>query len=162
MAAYQLTSAESIRKKTVNNPAIKDHVKNILKDIDEKISDISSRDSKVTIKLPKDIFIDGLTMRNAQRIVYYKVIKEITDKGYDLTIDTKPDFLLTIQWVTDMEKNSAKEIDKFIAQYTRGVKEEATKSEGKKKSPIKHVVDIFDEAQEKDNDVKDFFEDEPL
>ncbi len=88
MSTYQLTSAESIRKKTVNNPEIKEHVKNILKDIDENIAEVSGRDSKIRIVLTKDFLIQGLSVKDAQRIIYYKVVKEITDKGYDLTIDT--------------------------------------------------------------------------
>jgi len=161
--AYQLTSAESIRKKTVNNPEIKEHVKNILKDIDEKIAEVSSRDSKIKFKLPRDIFVQGLSVKDTQRIIYYKVVKEIVDKGFDLTIDTKNnEFIVNIQWVTDMEKSSAQEIDKFIAQYTREYREAEEKNGAKKKAPIKHVNNIFDEDKPEKNESLDFFNDEPI
>lgn len=147
-----LASAESIRKKTVNNPVIKEHVKNILKNIEEKILEISSKESIIKVTLPKDFFVDGLSVKDAQRIIYYQVIKVINEQGYDLTIDTptktNPNLTLTIRWVSDMEAKSAKEIDKFIVQFTREAKEKAAKSEANKKKEIKQVDNLFEEEED--------------
>jgi len=140
-----LQSAESIRKRTVNNPMINEHVKNILKDIDEKIKEICNKENIIKVRLPKDFFVDGLSVKDAQRLIYYQVIKEIVKQGYELTIDTEPHFTLTIQWVTDMEEKNAKEINSFIAKFTREAKEKIAKNEEKKKKEIKHTNNIFDE-----------------
>jgi len=128
-----LTSAEIIRKRTINSPEIQEMVSNILKDIEEKISEVSSERSYLTFEMPKDIFIQGLAKKNSQRIVFYKVIQAIDAAGFDLTIYMKPKVVFHIAWITDMDETEAKKIDRFIAEHTKEVKEQ------KEAEQVKHT-----------------------
>ena len=129
-----LTSAETIRKKTVQSPEIQEQVANIIQDIDDKIHDICDSESVLDYEMPKDIFIDGLTKGNAQRIIYYKVATAIEEQGYDLTITmggSKSKSIFHIVWITDMNEEDKKKIDRYLAERTDVAKEARAKKEGK-------------------------------
>lgn len=114
-----LTSAEAIRKKTINNPDIRAHVDETIDTIDSKINEMCITTNKIDHEMPKDIFIPGLDRKNAQRIVYYQVAKQIIKAGYTLQITFRPKVIFHISWITDMDDEDAHKLDQFLVSLMR-------------------------------------------
>lgn len=114
-----LTPAETIRKRTMNSPEIKSLVVEIIDAIDANIQEHRNTTNKIDHELPREIFIPGLTKQNAQRIVYYKVAKEILEKGYTLELTMGVKVIFHISWVADMDDADAEKINEFLAKHIR-------------------------------------------
>lgn len=146
-----LPSAESLRQRTINNPEIREIVKNQLYCIVERIHEVYEEENKITYEPPKDVIIKGLKKKNAQRIIYYQLAKEIVDGGYDLIIDLKPKVIFHISWISDMEATNAKDLDKYLLSHSREQVEKRKKKgeiKEKQKNPQKGYLSDSSEDEE--------------
>lgn len=149
-----LISAERIRKKTINSPEIKTYVSEIIKDINAGITTASVSCNTYKYEMPTEIHIPGLAKSNSQRIIYYHVAKRITKAGYTLEIVLKPKTFFEISWVTDMDEEDSKLIDKYLARLIK--KTDIVDKRLTKKSKPKNILD--DDFTLKDLDNLDNFD----
>lgn len=148
-----LISAERIRKKTINSPEIKTYVSEIIKDINAGITTASISSNTYKYEMPTEIHIPGLAKSNSQRIIYYHVAKQIKKAGYILEIVLKPNTIFEISWITDMDEEDSKLIDKYLA---RLIKKTDKVERTAKKTKSKSILD--DDFTLKDLDNLDNFD----
>lgn len=143
-----LTSAEAIRKRTINNPEIKAYVSELLENLDRQIQEASLSSNRVDFEVPMDLHVAGLKRADVQRIIYYLFAQDIIKAGYTVKAKFKPKTIFHVTWVTDMDDSDAKKIDQFLVKLSKGSEEPVIKKGikgGKKASKNKKDdIDEFD------------------
>jgi hypothetical protein len=143
-----LTSAEAIRKRTINNPEIKAYVSELLENLDRQIQEASLSSNRVDFEVPMDLHVAGLKRADVQRIIYYLFAQDIIKAGYTVKAKFKPKTIFHVTWVTDMDDSDAKKIDQFLVKLSKGPEEPVIKKGikgGKKASKNKKDdIDEFD------------------
>jgi len=144
-----LTSAEAIRKRTINNPEIKTYVSELLESLDRRIQETSLSSNRVDYEVPMDLHVAGLKRADVQRIIYYLFAQDIIKAGYTVTATFKPKTIFHITWVTDMDDSDAKKIDQFLVKLSKGsdepvIKKANGKAAKKPAKPKKDELDDFD------------------
>lgn len=141
-----LTSAEAIRKRTINNPEIKTYVSELLENLDRRIQETSLSSNRVDYEVPMDLHVAGLKRADVQRIIYYLFAQDIIKAGYTVSATFKPKTIFHITWVTDMDDSDAKKIDQFLVKLSKGTDEPVVRKNGKmSKKSTKTKKDDLDE-----------------
>lgn len=142
-----LTSAETIRKRTINSPEIKIYVSEQIENLDAMIQETSLSSNRVDYEVPRDLHVNGLKKADVQRIVYYLLSKEIIKAGFTLEITFKPKMIFHVSWVADMDQEDADEIDKFLIKLAKKPDKarQPKTPHGKKKQNSRKNIDTFDD-----------------
>jgi hypothetical protein len=102
--------ADSLKTNPGKNKAVAKEVGNILCRIDEEIKTAYDQDcKKATVTLPITFAVPYMSNKDAQRIIYYKVLESLIDRGFLVEIHLASDqTTFFIRWLTEEEE---KEID---------------------------------------------------
>jgi hypothetical protein len=100
--------------------SIMKEVNSILGHIDEDIKRSHDQDKNYTIvSVPITFSIPYMSNKNAQRIVYYKVLESLINRNYDVKISLETDkTCFVIKWVSDEEEKDIRMQNLLLAKHT--------------------------------------------
>jgi len=79
--------------------------------------------------LPINFSINNMKNKAAQRVIYYKLLRILLDRGFDVKIDLKKDTtFFIISWFSQEELEEQQEQSALLAKYTINSKESSRKS----------------------------------
>jgi hypothetical protein len=116
-----LIDAKCLRNNNVQKRQIKEILVDILKRIDEELKTAhqEGRNSLMT-ELPLIFGISNMLEREAQRVIWYKVIEFLKNKNYIISINPREDTcLLKITWFSKEDFAEIKHQNDVIAMHTK-------------------------------------------
>jgi hypothetical protein len=111
--------ADTLKSNEAQKRAINVEVRQILEHIDDKLK-IEREDGThgISVTVPIMFSIPYMSNKNAQRIIYYKILKSLLDRGFEVKIkleEKKSTFLIT--WVSAEELAEIEEQNALLAQH---------------------------------------------
>ncbi len=100
--------------------AVMKEVNSILGHIDESIKNAYDQDcNKVIVSVPITFSIAYMSNKNAQRIVYFKILESLISRNYDVKIFLDKDkTCFIIKWVSDEEERDIQLQNVLLAKHT--------------------------------------------
>jgi len=100
--------------------AIMKEVTSILGHIDDEIKTAYETDcNDVVVSVPITYSIPYMSNRNAQRIIYYKILDSLLERGYHVNIHMEPDrTVFYIKWLSNEEEQEADIQNALLAKHT--------------------------------------------
>ena len=104
--------------------AINKEVTNILVMIDNEIKSAYDRDEcRVNVSVPITITIPYMSNKNAQRVVYSKILDSLLERGFIVKISLTKDLsVFHITWLSDDEQKEIDLQNALLAKYSIGKK----------------------------------------
>jgi hypothetical protein len=95
-------------------------VNSILGHIDESIKNAHDQDkNNAIVSVPITFAIPYMSNKNAQRIVYYKILESLISRNYDVKISLEPDkTCFVIKWISDEEEKDIRIQNLLLAKHT--------------------------------------------
>lgn len=112
--------ASSLKKNNAQIKAIGSELVHILNKIDDdlKIAHDDGRKSAV-VSVPINFSIPYMKNSDAQRIIYYKILRSLLDRGFHPRIELKKTAtVFNVSWLSDEEKDEIKVQNTLLAKYT--------------------------------------------
>ena len=95
-------------------------VNSILGHIDESIKNAHDQDKNhVVVSVPITFAIPYMSNKNAQRIVYFKILESLLNRNYDVKISLETDkTCFIIKWISDEEEKDIHIQNLLLAKHT--------------------------------------------
>jgi hypothetical protein len=135
-------TAEQTRRLTLHNQIIDSEVKKLLECFEEKIRSVSKKGSTSTVvPVPTTFDVGHMKNSDAQTVIYYKLIKELENKGFDFVLKKGSSTVnYHISWSSKQNEQDLGKMTDVIASYlTKGV----NKKPIKKRSPSSGNTNLF-------------------
>jgi predicted GNAT superfamily acetyltransferase len=112
--------ADSLKTNPNKIKAIMKEVKAILEHVDEELKAAYDRDDcKANVTVPITFAIPYMSNRNAQRVIYYKILESLLDRGYDVKIYMTTDqTIFIIKWLSEDEEKDIEQQNTLLAKHT--------------------------------------------
>jgi hypothetical protein len=103
------------KKKIINKQVVE-----ILAHIDEELKKAHEQDKNVvSVTVPITFSIPYVSNKNAQRIIYSRLLESLIDRGYDVKISlSEEQTKLIIRWLTDEEEKDIEKQNQLLAKHT--------------------------------------------
>jgi hypothetical protein len=100
--------------------SIMKEVNSILGHIDESIKTAYDQDkNSVVVSVPITFSIPYMSNKNAQRVVYFKILESLINRNYDVKINLETDkTYFIIKWISDEEEKDIKMQNLLLAKHT--------------------------------------------
>ena len=100
--------------------SIMKEVNSILGHIDESIKTAYDQDkNSVVVSVPITFSIPYMSNKNAQRVVYFKILESLISRNYDVKINLETDkTYFIIKWISDEEEKDIKMQNLLLAKHT--------------------------------------------
>ena len=114
-----LTDAERLKKNSLQKKSLKENIHGILRQLnDEILSAKSVGNMEIKTTIPITFTSPNMSNKNAQRIIWSSIIKELNEKKYRVSINPKGDkCTLLIKWISKEEEKVVKEQMDLIASH---------------------------------------------
>lgn len=114
-------TANALKQNPNQKRAIESEVKAILTRVDDELKNAHSMGRHETVcTLPINISIPYMNNADSQRIVYFKVINSLVERGFHPSIELESErTLLFITWLSTDERKDIKYQSDILAKYTR-------------------------------------------
>lgn len=113
-----LSAATSLKQKSFYKITVSDYSREILLQINSMIQTIhkSKMASKCKFNLPVNFdTIEGITNKQIQTVVYYNVISELKNKGYEVSLKLSKDYsILFISWENKIENSELQKMKELL------------------------------------------------
>ena len=112
--------AEVLRTNTNKLKSVMKEVSCILGHIDDEIKTAYDKDcNNIAVTLPITFSIPYMSNKNAQRMVYYKVLESLLSRGYIVDIHMASDkTVYYIKWLSEEEEKEADLQNAILAKHT--------------------------------------------
>ena len=112
--------ADLLKTNAAKIKSIMKEVNNVLGLIDENIKNAYDQDlSKVVVSVPLLFSIPNMSNKNAQRVVYYKILESLINRNYDVKICLEKDRTsFIIKWISDEEVKEKQLQNLLLAKHT--------------------------------------------
>ena len=112
--------ADLLKTNAAKLKSIMKEVNNVLGLIDENIKNAYDQDlSKVVVSVPLLFSIPNMSNKNAQRVVYYKILESLINRNYDVKICLEKDRTsFIIKWISDEEEKEKQLQNLLLAKHT--------------------------------------------
>ena len=112
--------ADLLKTNAAKIKSIMKEVNNVLGLIDENIKNAYDQDlSKVVVSVPLLFSIPNMSNKNAQRVVYYKILESLINRNYDVKICLEKDRTsFIIKWISDEEEKEKQLQNLLLAKHT--------------------------------------------
>jgi hypothetical protein len=113
--------ASALKNNNIQLEKIKKEINEILSLIDDKLKTAHEYGKHaVTVSVPIQFSIPYMANADAQRMVYYGILKSLKTRGFFPEIEMGKTFtLFHITWLSNEERKEISEQSGFIAQHTR-------------------------------------------
>lgn len=125
---------ELLTKRDSYKKDVNEKVREIISGIEDAIRDAHDNKHRSTVySLPTVFNIPGISMGNAQKYVYFNVLKALNTAGYITKIRfigeaaEKQEVKLIITWKTPEVKLKENEMDAYISKYTENIRQNSKK-----------------------------------
>lgn len=100
--------------------AVMKEVKAILGRVDEEIKNAYDRDEcKVNVSLPITFSIPYMSNKNAQRVIYCKILISLLDRGFIVNVFMSSDqTIFLIKWLSEDEEKDVEQQNALLAKHT--------------------------------------------
>lgn len=111
--------AELLKTNPNKLKAVMKEVTSILARVDDEIKNAYDRDeSQVHVSVPITFAVPYMSNKNAQRIVYYKILESLLDRGFQVKILMSQDqTVYMIKWLTDDEEKDVEQQNTLLAKH---------------------------------------------
>lgn len=114
---------EKLSKSGAKSSDIEAIVRDQIRIIDEALMQHLRTWGRNTVEflLPNDPGVRGLGVRDAQKLIYTQIMQSLEKRGFDVEIEIsdKANYLY-ISWVTDLDPEEVKAMEKYIREHMRG------------------------------------------
>ena len=109
----------SIKKLSVSSKVINNYIQGILINFQRHIISASKNGlNNVSIPVPANFTVAGMSNKNAQTIIYNKLIKEVEKNGFKVSLKMQNNSVIyNITWVFDEDDSNLKEMRSNIASH---------------------------------------------
>ena len=116
-----LLHANTLRTNQTKKREIDKQVKDILSHYDDEIKVAHERGiHEVNLAAPITFGIPYMSNKDAQRIIYYMIIKSLKERGFNVYIDIQEQATsFEITWITNEERHDITLQTNLIAQHTK-------------------------------------------
>jgi hypothetical protein len=75
--------------------------------------------NSVSFDLPQNLAFSGLEKKDAQCVVYYGIVRQLTKDGYDVKIrSSERKTILVLEWTTGIPQDELDEMTQYLAKFT--------------------------------------------
>ncbi len=75
--------------------------------------------NSVSFDLPQNLAFSGLEKKDAQCVVYYGIVRQLTKDGYDVKIrSSERKTTLVLEWTTGIPQDELDEMTQYLAKFT--------------------------------------------
>jgi hypothetical protein len=75
--------------------------------------------NSVSFDLPQNLAFSGLEKKDAQCVVYYGIVRQLTKDGYDVKIrSSERKTTLVLEWTTGIPQEELDEMTQYLAKFT--------------------------------------------
>jgi hypothetical protein len=117
-----MLKANSLKHNDSQKKAIKKEVVTILNSMDNeiKLAHEQGKNYEVSITLPINFSIPYMSNKDAQRIIYYEILKSLSEREFIVEIDLqKNSTIFYITWLSNDEKLEIDLQNNLLAKHTR-------------------------------------------
>lgn len=114
--------ASSLKHNEAQKRNVRAEVKNILANIDNEIRTAheQGKNYEVSISVPITFSIPHMQNKDAQRMIYYEIIKSLEEREFIVEIELKKDStLFYVTWLSSDEKTEIELQNTIIAKHTK-------------------------------------------
>ncbi len=114
--------ASSLKHNDIQKRAIKKEVLSILANMDNDIKSAheQGKNYEVVIRVPITFSIPHMQNKDAQRVIYYEILKSLLDREFIVELELNKDYtIFYITWMSSEEKLEIEMQNNTLAKYTR-------------------------------------------
>jgi hypothetical protein len=114
-------SVKQLNRRAVNQRQIDSIVREQLTLVYAAIGKVPTRwgTNTVAFDLPQNLAFSGLEKKDAQCVVYYGIVKQLTKDGYEVKIrSSERKTTLVLEWTTGIPQERLDEMTQYLAQFT--------------------------------------------
>ena len=112
--------ANSLKNNSSKNKLIQKEITSILGSIDDEIKISYDKDDySVNVSVPITFSIPYMSNKNAQRVIYSKILESLISRDFNVKIHLSDDkTIFNITWLSDEEKKDIEYQNILLAKYT--------------------------------------------
>lgn len=114
-------NVKQLNRRAVNQRQIDAIVREQLSLVYAAIGKVPTRwgTNTVAFDLPQNLAFSGLEKKDAQCVVYYGIVKQLTKDGYEVKIrSSERKTTLVLEWTTGIPQEKLDEMTQYLAQFT--------------------------------------------